>query len=175
MAIKRSQLKRTLPGEGMRRGANFHEETGLRSHQIEILPEFRAEVKYRPCYRRFGGERVNKTVVVFLARLIDPDADACLVRRRGLRWHPLIGADPTGNGTIDHVLDRLPRELRAAGETTGLGARAAIMPDCGRQDAEARRGCVPSTADLPNPCIRQVLGTAKSDPGGNLAWRGRRS
>lgn len=51
------------------------EETGITSSDINIDPNFRFEEVYYPTYKRFGGERVKKTLVIFLARLKSDDVD----------------------------------------------------------------------------------------------------
>lgn len=47
----------------------LQEETGILKDDVALDPHFRYETKYYPKYRRFGGERVEKTLVVFLAFL----------------------------------------------------------------------------------------------------------
>ncbi|CAF1669656.1 unnamed protein product, partial [Adineta ricciae] len=66
-----------LPKGHMEVGENEHqtalrelmEETGIQASDIDIDPHFRFEHVYYPVYKRFGGEQVKKTVVIFLAKL----------------------------------------------------------------------------------------------------------
>eukprot|EP01027_Heterolobosea_sp_BB2_P027105 GEZU01042322.1.p2 GENE.GEZU01042322.1~~GEZU01042322.1.p2 ORF type:complete len:119 (+),score=28.60 GEZU01042322.1:56-412(+) len=52
----------------------FEEETNLSRNDIVIDDKFRFAETYYPKYKRFGGETVEKTVVIFLAHLKDPAA-----------------------------------------------------------------------------------------------------
>ena len=42
------------------------EETGIPPEEVKLDPEFRYEEKYFPVEPRFGNERVEKTLVIFL-------------------------------------------------------------------------------------------------------------
>jgi 8-oxo-dGTP pyrophosphatase MutT (NUDIX family) len=46
------------------------EETGIRRDEIELDPAFRHEEKYETKYARFGSRFVEKTLVIFLGRLL---------------------------------------------------------------------------------------------------------
>src|SRR5436305_835819 len=46
------------------------EETGLTREDVEVEEGFRHASTYHPRYKRFGGGRVEKTLVIFLARLV---------------------------------------------------------------------------------------------------------
>lgn len=48
------------------------EETGIHKPQITIHPEFRFEDTYFPKYKRFGGQRIEKTLVMFLGEIKCP-------------------------------------------------------------------------------------------------------
>ncbi len=45
------------------------EETGIRQEQVQLDPKFRHAETYYPTYKRYGGETVEKTLVVFLGEL----------------------------------------------------------------------------------------------------------
>ena len=47
----------------------LNEETGIEASNVELDPSFRYTETYFPRYRRFGGRRVEKTLVIFLGRL----------------------------------------------------------------------------------------------------------
>src|SRR5437764_13018222 len=46
------------------------EETGYRDTEVKIDPVFRHENTFRASSRRFGGELVEKTLVIFLGQLL---------------------------------------------------------------------------------------------------------
>ena len=48
----------------------FEEETGISRIDLRLDTEFRYETTYYPRYARFGGETVEKTVVIFLGWLL---------------------------------------------------------------------------------------------------------
>jgi bis(5'-nucleosidyl)-tetraphosphatase len=45
------------------------EETGIQPHLVTLHPTFRYVETYYPRYRRFGGEIVQKTLVIFLGHI----------------------------------------------------------------------------------------------------------
>ena len=47
----------------------LQEETGIQPQLMKLEPGFRYTITYRARYQRFGGEEVEKTLVVFLAFL----------------------------------------------------------------------------------------------------------
>ncbi|MCL1465365.1 bis(5'-nucleosyl)-tetraphosphatase [Argonema galeatum] len=47
----------------------LHEETGIEASTLHLDEEFRFTDTYQTRYKRFGGKKVNKTVVIFLAWL----------------------------------------------------------------------------------------------------------
>ena len=47
----------------------LYEETGIQESNIEIHPTFKYSNTYYPKYKRFAGEIVEKTLVIFLAFL----------------------------------------------------------------------------------------------------------
>ncbi len=66
------------------------EETGVPIDQVELDPQFRYEEKYYPIEPRFGSERVEKTLVIFLGWV--HHVDRIHVTEHGghewRRWHP---------------------------------------------------------------------------------------
>jgi len=67
------------------------EETGINREQIRIDPEFRFEETYHARYKRFPGEIVDKTLVIFLGWLDAGGDQLQLTEHRGyewLEWHP---------------------------------------------------------------------------------------
>jgi 8-oxo-dGTP pyrophosphatase MutT (NUDIX family) len=66
------------------------EETGIRREQVALDPEFWHTETYYPRYKRFGGETVEKTLVVFLGELV-ADCEILVGEHSGyewLRWDP---------------------------------------------------------------------------------------
>lgn len=66
------------------------EETGVPIEQVQLDPEFRYEEKYFPIEPRFGTERVEKTLVIFLGWV--DKVDQVQVTEHGghewRRWNP---------------------------------------------------------------------------------------
>jgi 8-oxo-dGTP pyrophosphatase MutT (NUDIX family) len=84
------------------------EETGYGIDDVIIHTHFRHEVTYHAPYRRFGGELVEKTLVVFLARLL-VQRDPKVTEHQGFQWvdwsppHRIQGQ--TVDGLLQHVED----------------------------------------------------------------------
>lgn len=59
-------------GESEMAGAlrQLQEETGIRPDQVELDRSFRYSVTYYPIYKRYPGEFIEKTSVIFVARLL---------------------------------------------------------------------------------------------------------
>lgn len=60
------------PGETDRQAAlrELEEETGLRSDQVRLDPEFQFRIQYQVRYARYGDEVCLKTVTIFLAEML---------------------------------------------------------------------------------------------------------
>ena len=65
----------------------LQEETGISKSQLEIDADFRYESRYQVSGRRYGaeGEFVEKTLLVFLARLTE-DVDIRVTEHEGFEW-----------------------------------------------------------------------------------------
>ncbi len=108
------------PGETERQGAlrELAEETGVSPEKVTLDGQFRWTTNYKPRYRRFGRQRVDKTVVIFLGRL-EEEVEVRPTEHPVAEWIAWDGPLPeTGNGTIDGVLKKLdahdlpyPRDL----------------------------------------------------------------
>lgn len=62
------------------------EETGIAAADVALDPNFRWAIEYDVDGRRYGqGERVHKTVVIFLARLVR-DVDVAISEHVGFEW-----------------------------------------------------------------------------------------
>jgi bis(5'-nucleosidyl)-tetraphosphatase len=84
------------------------EETGLPAEAVQLQEGFRFSTTYYPRYRRFGGEVVEKTVVLFLGWLTEDRA--VTVSEHGgyewVRWQPPHRLEPK---TVDDVLAEVQR------------------------------------------------------------------
>jgi 8-oxo-dGTP pyrophosphatase MutT (NUDIX family) len=83
------------------------EETGIASDQIALAADFRFTTTYHPQYKRFGGERVEKEVVIFLGWLqaavaIQPTEHQAF---RWVDWPP--PQQPFDSPTIDALLQQV--------------------------------------------------------------------
>jgi 8-oxo-dGTP pyrophosphatase MutT (NUDIX family) len=56
----------------------LREETGLLPDQIEIEEGFVYTETYYPTYKRFGNEKVEKTVNIYLGHLKTPDTNVII-------------------------------------------------------------------------------------------------
>jgi bis(5'-nucleosidyl)-tetraphosphatase len=68
----------------------LQEETGIEAQHIRLDTSFRYETTYTTAYKRFGGEEVEKTLVVFMG-YVGPDIDV-IAREHGacewVAWNP---------------------------------------------------------------------------------------
>ncbi len=82
------------------------EETGIRSEQVGLEADFRFATTYHPRYKRFGGERVEKEVVIFLGWL----TEAITIQpseHQGFRWVDWPPIQPFDNPTINALLEQV--------------------------------------------------------------------
>ena len=79
------------------------EETGIRKKDVLLDPDFRFENTYFPRYKRFGGERVEKTVVVFLGKLVT-HPDIRTSEHLGFQWFDWKSSQQFSNKTIEKLL-----------------------------------------------------------------------
>ncbi|CAF1277602.1 unnamed protein product [Rotaria sordida] len=90
------------------------EETGIKSSDIDIDPNFRFEHIYYPTYERFGGEQVKKTLVVFLARLKSDSTQVIPSEHQDFQWFTWSSPPvPIQTHTIDPLLDKVYAHLNA--------------------------------------------------------------
>lgn len=82
----------------------LEEETGFPKEQIRIEPEFRFELTYQPRYRRFGGERVEKTVVIFLGWLLADNSEPKPTEHGAYEWFDWSPPHRIQSKTIDPLL-----------------------------------------------------------------------
>lgn len=88
----------------------LEEETGIDPAKVQIDPDFRFVQTYFPKYKRFEGQRVEKTVVIFLGWLVE-EAHVVTTEHEGcewLTWHP---GKTVQKRTIDPLLNVLEHHL----------------------------------------------------------------
>ncbi len=82
----------------------LHEETGIRAEDIALDPDFRWTTEYDVDGRRYGlSDRVHKTVVIFLARLVR-DVEIATSEHLGFEWTPWNPPHQIQAQTIDPLL-----------------------------------------------------------------------
>jgi 8-oxo-dGTP pyrophosphatase MutT (NUDIX family) len=79
------------------------EETGLTRDDVRVVEGFRHVSVYHPIYRRLNNERVEKSVIVFLAWLLRDRAIA-LTEHDDFAWVSWPAERSFGNSTIDDAL-----------------------------------------------------------------------
>jgi bis(5'-nucleosidyl)-tetraphosphatase len=89
----------------------LEEETGIPRDNVVLEPGFRFETTYYPRYQQFNGERVEKTVVIFLARL-KMDMPILLIEHSGYEWVIWNPPHRFYHGTIDLVLLKVARYIK---------------------------------------------------------------
>ncbi|MCS6899505.1 MAG: NUDIX domain-containing protein, partial [Myxococcales bacterium] len=82
----------------------LQEETGISPESVELDPNFRYTETYFPRYRRFGGRRVEKTLVIFLGRLTKPVTRLRLTEHDSWEWFPWPPYRRLQHRTIDPLL-----------------------------------------------------------------------
>ena len=88
----------------------LHEETGIPGENVELNKSFRFVTTYHPRYKRFGGERVEKTVVVFLGWL-KTDAVVEPTEHQSYEWTEWRPPHHIWSKTIDPLLAAVQRFL----------------------------------------------------------------
>ncbi len=81
----------------------LEEETSVTADAIEIDPEFRFVLQYPVRYKRLGGRLVEKTVVIFLGRLVRP-VEISTTEHAGYRWIPWSPPHNIQEQTINPLL-----------------------------------------------------------------------
>ena len=79
------------------------EETGILAQDIAIEEGFRYEERYQTSYKRFPGEVIDKTLVIFIARLVR-DCELVLTEHIGYTWMPWAPPHAIQPLTIDPLL-----------------------------------------------------------------------
>ncbi|MEB3830478.1 bis(5'-nucleosyl)-tetraphosphatase [Phormidium sp. CCY1219] len=86
----------------------LHEETGIPASAVDLDPDFRFTDNYQTSYKRYGGRKVDKTVVIFLGWL--KEAVSVTVSEHShftwIDWQPPHGIQ---SKTIDPLLQAVER------------------------------------------------------------------
>lgn len=90
----------------------LEEETGFSKEQIQLDADFRFELTYRAKYRRFGGELVEKTVVIFLAWLRKDDVEPKPTEHGSYEWFDWNPPHRIQTKTIDPLLTEVESHFR---------------------------------------------------------------
>ncbi|MEO0687658.1 MAG: NUDIX domain-containing protein [Cyanobacteria bacterium J06649_11] len=86
------------------------EETGILAQNIDLDTNFRYTDTYLTKYQRFNGEKVEKTVVVFLGWL-QQEVNLKLTEHSGYRWVDWNPPHSIQEKTINPLLSQLERYL----------------------------------------------------------------
>lgn len=92
----------------------LREETGIPADAIQLDLRFKHEEIYYPRYKRFGGERVEKTLVIFLAHMAE-DRRLYLTEHRGFEWIAWKPPHVIQPQTVDPLLERVERHFQEHG------------------------------------------------------------
>lgn len=88
----------------------LEEETGIAADDIELDESFRFVTKYSVKTKRTGGQWWDKTLVVFLGRLLR-DIDIEVTEHEGFRWIDWDPPHQLQGETIDPLLAQLAEHL----------------------------------------------------------------
>jgi 8-oxo-dGTP pyrophosphatase MutT (NUDIX family) len=81
----------------------LEEETGIRPQQIELYLDFRFTLQYTIREKRYGNQKVDKTLVIFLGRLLE-DVPIRTTEHLGHEWRPWNPPHRIQAQTIDPLL-----------------------------------------------------------------------
>jgi bis(5'-nucleosidyl)-tetraphosphatase len=88
----------------------LHEETGIPADAIELDPVFRWSTRYPVTSKRTAGETWQKTVVIFLGRLLR-DVRISTTEHHGYEWFPWQPPHAIQSRTIDPLLAAVEEHL----------------------------------------------------------------
>lgn len=86
----------------------LREETGIHADDVTVDPQFRYSETYYPRYKRFGGRRVEKTLVIFLGAL-QRDVPITIAEHEGWEWVPWSPPHSLQRQTVDPLLATVER------------------------------------------------------------------
>ena len=88
------------------------EETGIAAEDIEIDPDFRFEHQYSVWPKKLKGEECEKTLLIFLGRLLR-DVEIAVTEHKGFAWVPWNPPHAIQEQSIDPLLSQLHAHLSA--------------------------------------------------------------
>jgi len=89
----------------------LQEETGISREKVALDPHFRFETVYYPRYQKYGGERVEKRVIIFLGQLLT-EITVVTSEHPEYEWVPWKPPHAPLNPTIDQLLLQVERYLQ---------------------------------------------------------------
>ena len=93
----------------------MEEETGVTAADVELDPAFRFTTRYKVRSARYGGQEREKTLVIFLGRLLH-DVPIVLTEHRGYEWIRWNPPHRIQEKTIDPLLAHLAEFLARHGK-----------------------------------------------------------
>ncbi len=84
----------------------MEEETGLHREQVQIDPDFQYTSSYTVQYKRTGGKRQKKTLVIFLGKLLE-DAEVTVTEHLGFEWRKWSPPHDIQANTINPLLQQV--------------------------------------------------------------------
>jgi 8-oxo-dGTP pyrophosphatase MutT (NUDIX family) len=88
----------------------LYEETGIQANDIDIDPDFRFTDIYKTRYKRFPGEKIEKTLVIFLG-LLKEEVKVKLDGHISYQWVEWNPPHNIQERTINPLLDHLQKYL----------------------------------------------------------------
>lgn len=88
----------------------MEEETGLSRTAVRLDDTFRFAETYYPSYKRYPGEKIEKTLVIFLGWL-DEDLPLTLTEHAGHEWLPWNPPHRLQKNTIDPLLKEVEQHF----------------------------------------------------------------
>jgi len=90
------------------------EETGILAADVQVDPLFCWRSVYYPTYRRLNNRRVEKTLVIFLCKMIEPNKPLQLTEHAGFTWLPVNWSllQPIQKETIDPLLKAVQEHFK---------------------------------------------------------------
>jgi len=116
----------------------LREETGIRADNVDMDPDFRYTETYFPRYRRFGGRRVEKTLVIFLARLRREVTTIRLSEHDSWEWVAWPPRRSLQRLTVDPLLASVAAHWRVSEAPAADPVEPTEPPDSGEKPGELR-------------------------------------
>ncbi|MCA9067513.1 MAG: NUDIX domain-containing protein [Planctomycetaceae bacterium] len=95
----------------------MEEETGISRESVKIDPDFRFSEVYYPVYKRYPGEKIEKTLIIFLGWLEDCPP-ITHTEHTGHEWIPWNPPHIIQKNTINPLLADVAHFFDAAGNKT---------------------------------------------------------